>query len=159
VESEVTERQHQHAVIWKDIAARSIVWAIGQDSPSLSSLCPPAPVWNTPNSSRKASVAPLRRTFGSICLLRCPRLHTLSSLHFGGRWICPTASPDVYVAGSCYSASSSAALHEAPGIIASLLPVLPTTPELIRFIYTCVGVHCSLLFRLKLQAASVLDVA
>jgi hypothetical protein len=136
---DVVTRQHEHPTVWRHVAARSIVWAIGEHSPSLGVFHrPAAPVPHKRGSlgsgSRSEATAPrLRRTFGFVCVLRCPRLSTLSSLHFEGKWLCPAPASDLYLAGSSYSPSSAAALGESRGIIASLLPILPAPPQLIRF--------------------------
>lgn len=150
-EEELGLRAHSHPIMWRQVAARSIIWAIGEHSPSLSafhrssSFCDKRGGSNS--HSQVQSTRPLlRQTFGSISVLRCPGLHTLSSLHFEGKWLCPAPSSTlqpsssilqttpsaIYLAGSSYSPSSTAALHEAPGIIASLLPLLPAPPQLIR---------------------------
>jgi hypothetical protein len=145
-QEDIVTRPHQYPIVWNNMSSRCIVWAIGEQSPSLSAfhrpLTPRANKRGGSNSSGQAeSIRPLlRRTFGCISVLRCPGLHTRSSLHFDGKWVCPAASfaPDapssgLYLAGSSYSPSSAAALDAAPGIIASLLPLLPAPPQLIRF--------------------------
>jgi len=129
-EADVAEQRQQHAVVWRDVQARSLVWAIGEESPSLLSMTRPA---TSRRCGARAATPLLRRTFGCISLLHCPRLHTLSSLHVAGKWLCPTPSPLHYLAGSSYSPSPSAAHDQSPLIIASLLPFLPAPPHLIRF--------------------------
>jgi hypothetical protein len=138
-EEVVREQQREPSMKWKNFTARSIVWAIGEDSPSLKWCTQPVISRNTnvgssSNSSIniRSSRPLLRRTFGFITSLRCPGLSTLSSLHFGGKWLCPSSIPNVYLAGSSYSPSSSAAHDESPSIIASLRPLLPAPPQLIR---------------------------
>jgi hypothetical protein len=79
------------------------------------------------------SCAVRRKTVWPQPILHCPRLHTLSSLHVAGKWLCPTPSPLVYLAGSSYAPSPSAAHDHSPHIIAALLPLLPAPPQLIRF--------------------------
>ena len=138
-EEVVQQLQRGNTIKWKNLTARSIVWAIGEDSPSLKWCSQPVVPRNTNDGSSSSSsssiksVRPLlRRTFGFIASLRCPGLSTLSSLHFGGKWLCPSSIPNVYLAGSSYSPSSSAALDESPSIISSLRPLLPAPPQLMR---------------------------
>jgi hypothetical protein len=139
---DVVTRQQEHSTVWRGVAARSIVWAIGEHSPALSVFHRPAASLPHKRSSlgsgsRSEATAPLlRRTFGFVCVLRCPRLSTLSSLHFEGKWLCPAPFSEHYLAGSSYSPSSAAALDESRGIIASLLPILPAPPQLIRSQHT-----------------------
>jgi hypothetical protein len=133
-ESEVRELKQQRAIEWKDVAARSMVWAIGEQSSSLSVFSRPAARrhGSLSCSSSKAVTPLLRQTFGSISLVHCPRLHTLSSLHYAGKWLCPASSPATYLIGSSYSPSSAAALDQAPSIVDAFLPLLPAPPQLIR---------------------------
>jgi len=135
-ESEVRELKQQRAIEWKDVAARSMAWAIGEQSSSLKRVSPSCctPPRQLEQQQQRSRVTPsLRQTFGSISLvhllLRPPHSHLPALRRQVAR---PGSSPATYLIGSATLPPPLPPSDQAPEH-SRRLPALPARPpQLIR---------------------------